>query len=133
MKTYFLMLMTTIIGLSACDKDTNTDLQDRDKEKLTEMRKEIQDMVDSVNCTDASEWSFSAIGSKPCGGPIGYIAYPHSIDTALFNDMVDTYTKAEKDYNTTYNIISDCRAISPPKAVECVDGKPNLVYNGGDL
>ena len=129
MKTYFIILMITIIGLSACDKQNNIDLQQLDKERLTEMRQNIQDMVDSVKCTESSEWSFSAIGSKACGGPIEYIPYPHSIDTALFQEMVKNYTELEKEFNITYKIISDCRAVSPPKAVHCVDGKPVFIYS----
>ncbi|MCS5491889.1 hypothetical protein [Algoriphagus limi] len=40
---------------------------------------EIQQLAESKPCIDPNDWDFVALGSKPCGGPWEYIAYPKSI------------------------------------------------------
>lgn len=122
------ILLLALIGITACEKSDAQDAQQRDRELLAEMLKDIRDAVDTVECSDGSEWDFTAIGSKACGGPQDYLAYPLSIDTGEFMDRVRQYTKAEQEYNVTYKIISTCDVVAPPTDVECEDGKPKLVY-----
>lgn len=38
-------------------------------EKLKNQRMEIDSLVNTVSCTDASQWKIVPIGSKACGGP----------------------------------------------------------------
>ncbi len=87
------------------------------------------EQVDTAICTDPLQWSFTALGNKACGGPKTYIAYPHSIDTVAFLQLVKKYNEAELAFNKKYDIISDCRAILVPAEVSCVDEKPVLVYS----
>ncbi len=87
------------------------------------------EQIDTAICTGPAQWSFTALGSKACGGPKTYIAYPHSIDTVAFLQLVKKYNEAEHAFNEKHNIISDCMAILPPAEVSCVDGKPVLVYS----
>lgn len=104
------------------------DEQTTEYDKLTTLYKEIEKLATNVSCTDATAWSFTPIGSKACGGPQSFIAYPNSIDTVAFLKKVDAYTKAEDQYNIKWNIISTCEAVATPKKVICVDGKATLVY-----
>lgn len=122
-----LLFCAMFIALS-CER-SETQLQAADKADLAEMLKEIQAQVDAVTCEDSEGWSFTALGSKACGGPQMYIAYPNSIDTEAFLELVKRYTDAERAYNEKHGIISDCMMVMPPSDVVCEEGKPVLVYD----
>jgi hypothetical protein len=94
---------------------------------LEELGKEIQALSESVPCTNSSEWRFTPMGSKACGGPIKYIAYHQSIEKK-FLDLVTQYTKLQAEYNQKNNVISDCMLVAPPRAVTCEGNKPILSY-----
>lgn len=134
MKRLILMLSLFFIMLIAlsCEK-SEIQLQAVDKANLAEMLKEIQAQVDAVTCENSEGWSFIALGSKGCGGPQMYIAYPHSIDTDAFLKLVKNYTDAEGRYNEKHGIISDCMMVMPPSRVVCEGGKPVLVYDNAKV
>lgn len=127
----FLILLTTICLAYACEKATTKD-QTADQKALQEMRQEIEDMIKDVHCEDADEWSFAPLGSKACGGPQQYIAYPLSIDTEALLALMAKYTKAEDTYNKKYGISSDCMMVTEPSDVICQEGKPVLIYYNQD-
>ncbi len=95
--------------------------------QLEELGKEIQALSESVPCTNSSEWRFTPMGSKACGGPIKYIAYHQSIEKK-FLDLVTQYTKLQAEYNQKNNVISDCMLVAPPRSVTCEGNKPILSY-----
>lgn len=102
--------------------------QEIEHRNLMSLFDEIQNIAYSVTCNDATNWAFAAYGSKACGGYQGHIAYPTNIDTISFLKKIETYTKAEKEFNIKWGVISDCSIISEPKGVECINGYPNLIY-----
>lgn len=102
--------------------------QEKDHQNLMNLFNEIQQMAESISCTDAINWNFTAYGSKACGGPQGYIAYSNTIDTVSFLNKVAVYTKLENDYNIKWGIISTCDITPQPVAVECQNGVPVLKY-----
>ena len=122
------IILASIIALISCTKSELKDPQERDKQRLEDMLRDIHNIVYSVDCEDSADWEFTAIGSKACGGPQSYIAVPLAIDTGKFMDQVRRYTKAEQDYNVAYKIISTCDVVAPPTDVVCEDGKPKLIY-----
>ena len=74
------------IGLNfSCSDDDNEMSRAQEAQILQEMLSEIEDLAASEDCEDASEWTFTAYGSKACGCPIGYIAYSTNIDTESFS------------------------------------------------
>lgn len=121
--TYLLLFISI---LTACNNDPLT--QEQERELLNEQAALIVNLSESVTCTDAADWSFTAFGSKPCGGPWSYIAYSNSIDTEYFLQLVQAYNIAEKAYNLKWDIVSDCTLVNPPSSVECEDGKAILIY-----
>lgn len=127
MKTISLFTLFFALLFSSCQKGQST-TRAIDEESLASLRTKIMDQIDTAICTDPLQWSFTALGSKACGGPQTYIAYPHSIDTVAFLQLVKKYNEAERAFNVKHGVISDCMAILPPAAVSCVDGKPVLVY-----
>lgn len=83
---------------------------------------DIQNFVKKGSCAQDGECAYLAIGSKACGGPMGYIIFSNDIDVAALKKMVDKYTQDQKTYNIENNVISDCSIVNPPEKVGCVDG-----------
>lgn len=127
MRKLIFVLFTLIITATACSKQEQTVKSD-DITQLENQLKKIADLVDTATCNNSKQWSFTAIGSKACGGPTGYIAYPHSIDTTAFLKLVSLYTQTQKEYNIKHNIISNCMMEPKPYDVICDNGKPVLIY-----
>lgn len=112
--------------LIRCD---NNNLNAINNDDLLEMSNEITALSSSVDCKDSSDWSFTAIGSKACGGPSGYIAFSKQIDTVAFLEKVEKYTAAQKRYNQENDVISDCALEAVPLGLICVDDEAVLIYN----
>ncbi len=102
--------------------------QEEDYQKLMTLFDEIQTLSISVSCSNSSNWTFTAYGSKACGGPKGFIAYSTEIDTVSFLQKVEDYTKAEQEYNIKWGIISTCDIPNSPVGVECQNGYATLKY-----
>lgn len=102
--------------------------QEKDHQDLMDLFNEISELANSVSCTDASDWTFTAYGSKACGGPQGYIAYSNQIDTEAFLEKVEAYRIAENAYNIKWSISSTCDIAKQPTSVECQNGHPVLNY-----
>jgi len=96
-------------------------------EELVAAQAEIIRLADSVPCTNASEWKFTPMGNKACGGPARYIAYHQSVERELL-DLVEQFTIAQKAYNETNNVLSDCLLVGPPRTIQCEANKAVLVY-----
>ena len=118
-----------VLLLSGCSPDDSTSLQEKEFAQLQETKKGIEQLSASGICVENSECKVIAFGSKPCGGPWTYLAYSTAIDEASFLELVANYNAAEHVYNTKWGIVSDCMAVGPPTAVECIDGKCTPVYN----
>ncbi len=102
--------------------------QEKDHRALMDLFNVIQNLSYSVTCSDSSNWTFTAYGSKACGGPQGFIPYSKDINVLEFLKKVEEYTKNEKEFNIKWSIISTCDVPSQPKSVNCVNGIPSLVY-----
>ncbi|WP_026729257.1 hypothetical protein [Flavobacterium denitrificans] len=130
MKNLSFILAVICLTFVSCNNDDDN-AKEKDARKLEKMHKEIVvlSQVNTTPCTDASEWAFTAIGSKACGGPMGFILYSKKIDTVKFLAKVKAYTDAEAAFNVKWNISSPCDMAIPPTGVDCVNGKPTLLYN----
>ena len=96
-------------------------------EELLTAQAEIIRLAESVPCTNASEWKFTPMGNKACGGPARYIAYHQSLERE-FLDLVNRFTAVQKAYNEKNNVLSDCLLVGPPRTIQCEGNKPVLVY-----
>ncbi len=134
--TALCLLMMTL----ACADDNMSSLQSNvepikldgdqaeDRAKLDSVLNEITVLATSIRCESGKDWSFTPIGSKPCGGPWFYLAYPNSIDTAEFLRIVAVYDVSEEEYNRKWNAISTCDLPQPPVGVTCEDGEAVFLY-----
>lgn len=102
--------------------------QEIDHRKLMDLFSEIENLSYSETCANATNWTFVAYGAKACGGPQGYIHYSRNIDTTSFLNKVEAYSKAEKEFNIKWSVVSDCTIANPPKSIECRNGYPVLIY-----
>jgi hypothetical protein len=129
-KTPFLFIAFSLLFYS-CNNDDDDTSQESENQNLTAMYNEIisTSMVNSTSCTNPAEWSFTPIGSKACGGPTGVIAYSLKINVPVFLKKVEDYTKTEQAYNKKWGIFSTCNVLLPPAKVDCVNGKPTLIYS----
>lgn len=124
MKTLiWIPLLLLMVSFSCVDTSDKTYTLDQ----LEELGKEIQALSESVSCTNSSEWRFTPMGSKACGGPIKYIAYHQSIEEN-FLDLVTQFTKLQAEYNQKNNVISDCMLVAPPRSLTCEGNKPIFSY-----
>ncbi|MGJ5641311.1 hypothetical protein [Formosa sp. S-31] len=121
------VFMLACISFSCNNNDDDT-TQEQDAQQLHRMFSDIETLANSLSCTDASNWTFTAFGSKACGGPEGYIAYSTEIDTRLFLEKIKAYNKAREAFNIKWNIFSDCSIPAQPSGVSCVNGEPVLEY-----
>lgn len=102
--------------------------QEIDHRALMDLYNELYELAYNATCTNVADWTFTAFGSKACGGPQGYIPYSTKIDVVSFLQKVDAYSEAEKAFNIKWDIISTCDIPNPPISVECQNGYPVLKY-----
>lgn len=119
--------------LGACEEDPIREISDtssieEDQQLLEELYQEIVEMISGTLCEDASQWRFTAIGAKACGGAADYIAYPLSIDEDHFLNLVGHYTEQTGVFNTKWGVFSTCDVTRRPTAVACQDGEPFFLY-----
>lgn len=123
-----ILFVLMIFSFAGCKLENVAGTKDDEQQELYRLRIEIDKLSEQVNCDNAADWKFTAIGSKACGGPIGYVAYSNKIDEALFLKKVALYTEKQKAFNVKWDIASDCMFMVPPKSIDCVSGKPKFVY-----
>lgn len=139
----FLILVILLIAFTSCKSKKNIEntdnlpkdislkpdnklAQQQDKDKMSALLKEIETPINAETCTDVSQWKFSPIGSKPCGGAVSYIAYPVKMETEILA-KIKNFTEMQSAFNTKYGIISDCAIVAEPTEIKCENGKAVLL------
>lgn len=130
MKNIKLFLIAFSIILFSCNTDDSSAKED-EMSVLTEMYNAIvaDSKINNTPCTNPDEWSFIAIGTKACGGTAAFIPYSLKINVPDFVKKVENYTNAQTAFDKKWGIMSTCDIILPPTGVDCVDGKPTLIYS----
>lgn len=130
MKNANYILIILCMAFMSCNND-DTSSKEEESQNLTTMYNEIitASMAKSTPCTNKDEWAFTAIGSKACGGPNGYIPYSLKINVTAFLKNVENYNNKQAAFNTKWKIVSTCDVPQQPSGVDCADGKPILVYS----
>ncbi len=117
-----ILLIFVFMGcLLGCTQPANNPEAD-----LADLQKQLAGIVDYINsgtCAGESNCSYIAVGSKPCGGPRGYLAFSTNLDLVVLENMADAYTRAEKAYNERTGATSDCSLAPVPRQLACEDGK----------
>lgn len=141
------LVLCTIIALISCktkipatenlpkdisERPVDESSQQYDQAQLDRSKASIEGEISKEKCTVATinEWTWAPMGSKACGGPKSYIAYPKKLETSLL-PKIESYNNKEKEFNTKYGITSDCSIIAEPKEIKCINGKAELMYPAG--
>lgn len=122
----FTAISIFLILVVACSPDDVR--QEDDFNKLAAQLLALQQEAAQTPCIDANDWSFVPIGSKACGGPHDFIAYPLNGSATLFLDRVQAYTNLEDRLNKKWGVVSDCAIVNAPQAVNCINGIATLIY-----
>lgn len=119
-----------IISISETELTVKRELSEQEQEHraLIDLYNELYELAYSETCQDISDWTFTAFGTKACGGPQGYLPYSTKIDVSSFLQKVDAYSEAENEFNIKWGIASTCDIQTPPNSVECQNGYPVLIY-----
>ena len=117
-----------LIGICFSCNNDDALTQEQQAQNLDQMFSEIEILATSENCDDSAEWTFTSYGSKACGGPLGFIAYPINIGTELFLKKIEEYTTAQQEFNQKWGIVSDCYVPSQPSEIICENGSPVFEY-----
>ncbi|WP_248724687.1 hypothetical protein [Seonamhaeicola sp. ML3] len=115
--------------LTAClTEEDQSPVYNEELETLTALREDIETLADSSVCNDSSECRFIAFGSKPCGGPWGFLVYSTSIDTNDLEAKVEQYNTLEAAFNSKWGLASDCSVPAQPTDVICENNKCVAIY-----
>lgn len=99
-----------------------------DEQLLLNLLNDLALSAQNTQCTGTEQWGITPLGAKPCGGPASYLVYNKAIDTTCFMQKVKQYTLLAEQFNTKYQLISDCSLMAMPIKVTCVNGKPIMGY-----
>ena len=119
----FLLLFST-----QCEDDIPPFTQETEQQELAALKTEIENLAITSICSDTFECKLIPFGSKPCGGPWGYLVYSTSIDTEELENRVEWYNRKEAIYNTEWGIVSDCAVNNPPVSMNCENNTCVAVY-----
>ena len=124
----FLFLFSFLLLLSAtmCVGDDPFTCDDY-LEEMESIKLEIDALIATSSCTEATECRAIAFGSKPCGGTWSYLVYSTSIDTEYLESLVTNYNNIEEAFNNNCEAISDCSFVIPPNELSCEDGNCTIV------
>lgn len=129
MKKIFLPLLAICLLSMAfqCEDDANV-TKEQEQQELVALKQTIENLAETSVCNENTQCKFIAFGSKPCGGPWGFLIYSTSIDFENLETLVEEYNQKEADFNTKYGIISDCSAIMPPSGLTCENNTCIAIY-----
>ncbi len=122
----FLFLLLSLFVVS-CDQTPEL-TQDEEWQLLQTQLSQIEGFAQSVPCTDPTDWSYIAYGSKPCGGPWGFIPYALTTNISELERRLNLYAQAEESYNQRWGIFSDCSIPPSPTSIICQNGIAVLQY-----
>jgi hypothetical protein len=96
--------------------------QQSDADRLEELRRLIEREIGIPSANEPSQCKLIPFGSKPCGGPWGYLVYSTlKTDESRLKQLVSDYNQLQKKMNDEGKILSDC-AIAPEPRLEFADG-----------
>lgn len=126
MKKLSFLLFAFCIVFSSCSNDHES-TQEEDSAVLVKMYNDIVEysQANSKTCTNPEEWAFVKFGNSFCSG---HIIYNKNINVALFQKKVNQYIKAKEKFDEKWGVFYDCMMMPPPTGIQCVEGKPALIY-----
>lgn len=111
------MALIFIIG---CTDDDSELIMVRE-ERMAVISGEVDAVIANKSCNGVDDCASIAWGSKPCGGPWGYLVYaPDNVDVTGLETLVEEYNRLESELNQLTGAGSDCAVVEAPE-LECAD------------
>ncbi len=107
-----------------CEDDNPSTITPED---LNLKKSAIEAYIATFPCEESIGCNFIAFGSKPCGGPWGYLVFSNAVDLEFLTAEVLEYNEMENQYNLETGAVSDCMAALPPSEVGCVNGVCGII------
>jgi hypothetical protein len=126
MKNIFVIF--SFFALTSCDISGGERGGEGSPIVMDQLWAEINQLATSQNCTNPSEWTFTPVGNKPCGGPMSYIAYSRKINEKRILELVQAYTEMQADFNKRTGAVSDCALVARPSGIICENSRAVLIY-----
>lgn len=117
-----------LITLSCVSDNGSASTYEIELEQLNVLKSNIETLASTSICNESVECKFIAFGSKPCGGPWGYLIYSTSIDTVQLETWVEDYNQKQAAFNVKWGLISDCSVPSPPTSINCENNTCIPIY-----
>jgi len=127
MKWFFKIFVLSLLLQSFQCSDSNESPDLITSQQLETKKQEIQNYINSFNCSESMGCGFIAFGSKPCGGPRTYLLFSNSVNLTHLQEMVKNYNEMDELHNIQTNAISDCMYALPPTEVKCVNGVCTII------
>ncbi len=127
MKWFLKLFLLSILLQSFQCTDTTDSSDNITTVQLETKKQEIQNYINSFNCSESVGCGFIAFGSKPCGGPRTYLLFSNSVNLTKLQEMVKTYNEMDELHNIQTNAVSDCMYQMPPTEVKCVNGVCTII------
>jgi hypothetical protein len=127
-KPYLLLFATCLIFMAFQCEDDSISTMEYEQNALIISKKIIEDLAATSVCNESTECQFIAFGSKPCGGPWGYLVYSTSINTDELERLVDVFNQNQDAFNKKWGVVSDCSATLPPSSLLCENNTCIAVY-----
>ncbi|GJM29950.1 MAG: hypothetical protein DHS20C17_25850 [Cyclobacteriaceae bacterium] len=106
--------------MGCVDDDNSEGIAVREK-RLAEISAEVEAVIANKSCNGADDCASIAWGSKPCGGPWGYLVYaPSNVEVSRLESLVAEYNSLESELNQLRGSASDCALVEQPE-LECTD------------
>jgi hypothetical protein len=105
------------------EKLADIDLKEVSIDDIKTAKKELNTLIADNQCDTSEQCKVSAVGSRACGGPSGYIVY--STKTASEEQVTalsKKITTFESNYNAQKGMMSICQHLTTP-STRCVENK----------
>src|SRR5882762_6407008 len=117
--SFLLLIICCWISLSAQAEEGSRAL-DQDREKLMHLDQSVRGIIGHAACTDNTDCRLMGYGSKPCGGPAGYVGYSiKDTDVTLLEEKVLEFNALARELNRRTGTVSDC-VPAPKPEIKCV-------------
>ncbi|MGB5420091.1 hypothetical protein [Algibacter sp.] len=124
LKAFLFLICLCLLAFNCEDEITQED----ESAELNTLRLDIEALAITSICNEETECKYLPFGSKPCGGPAGYLIYSTSIDTEKIEMLVLNYKQKSDEFNTKWGLMSDCSIVNPPTSIICENNACVAVY-----
>ncbi len=145
MKPDFFVFIAVVVFFTSCQKDSDSSTGssptpseltyelpvnstiEEDRAEVDSLFAHAEQLKSGIACEAANSFDYVGYGSKPCGGPWGYVSYPKSIELQ-FIAAINLHKAAEHAFNVKWEAISDCALARSPTGIRCEDNEAVLVF-----